>query len=63
MLAKGNEEFAYRVVDPAEVPKLRDWPRRSLIVVIATMLGGILGLLIVLVRHAFASRGDTEKTG
>jgi uncharacterized protein involved in exopolysaccharide biosynthesis len=63
MLAKGNDQFAYRVVDPAEVPKLRDWPRRSLIVVIATSLGGILGLLIVLIRHAFARRGDTEKAG
>ena len=63
MLAKGNDEFAYRVVDPAQVPKRRDWPRRSLIVVVATMLGGALGLLIVLIRHAFASRGSAETAG
>ena len=63
MLARGNGEFAYRIVDPAQVPKLRDWPKRSLIVITATMLGGILGVLIVLIRHALARRRIEKESG
>ena len=50
MLAKGEVEYAYRIVDRAAPPKLRDSPRRTLIVVIAALLGGALGTLLVLLR-------------
>jgi uncharacterized protein involved in exopolysaccharide biosynthesis len=53
MLAKGNEEFAFRVIDRAHVPKIRFWPNRKLIVVLATFLGGMLAVLFVLGRHAY----------
>lgn len=52
MLARGNEEFAFRVIDAAEVPKSPSRPRRSLIAIIGTMLGGMLGVFAVFVRHA-----------
>ncbi len=51
MLARGNEEFAFRVIDAAEVPKQPSRPRRSLIAIIGTMLGGMLGVFAVFVRH------------
>lgn len=55
MLARGNEEFAFRVIDAADVPKRPSRPRRSLIVVIGTLLGGMLGVFAVFVRHMVRS--------
>lgn len=52
MLARGNEEFAFRVIDPAEPPKLRSRPNRTLIVLVAGLLGGMLSVLIVFATHA-----------
>lgn len=52
MLAKGNEEFAFRVIDRANVPKTRFWPNRKLIVVLATFLGGMLSVVAVFATHA-----------
>ncbi|MNS00184.1 Ferric enterobactin transport protein FepE [compost metagenome] len=43
--------FAY-LASPSE-PLSRDKPKRPLVVVLATLLGGMLGVGIVLVRHAF----------
>ncbi len=52
MLARGNKEFAFRVVDRANVPKWRSWPKRTLIVALATIGGGIFSVLLVLVLSA-----------
>lgn len=43
--------FSY--LDAPEEPLSRDKPKRPLIVVLATLLGGMLGVAIVLVRHTF----------
>lgn len=43
--------FSY--LDAPDEPLTRDKPKRPLIVVLATLLGGMLGVGIVLVRHAF----------
>ncbi|GAB7225736.1 Wzz/FepE/Etk N-terminal domain-containing protein [Vibrio owensii] len=53
MLAEVQEEFVFKVVDPAVVPELKDGPKRALICVLGTLLGGMLGVAIVLVRFAF----------
>ena len=45
------QSFAY-LASPSE-PLSRDKPKRSMVVVLATLLGGMLGVGIVLVRHAF----------
>lgn len=55
MLARGNQEFAFRTVDVAEVPKIRVRPRRTLMVMIGTLLGGMLSVMVVFVHHAFRS--------
>jgi len=52
MLAKGNKDFAFRVVDRAEIPKRRSRPNRPLFVLAAAAVGGILSVLIVLFRGA-----------
>ncbi|CAH1235574.1 Whole genome shotgun sequence [Vibrio harveyi] len=53
MLAEVQEEFIFKVVDPAVVPELKDGPKRALICVLGTLLGGMLGVAIVLVTFAF----------
>ncbi len=53
MLAEVQEEFIFKVVDPAVVPELKAKPKRALIAVLGTLLGGMLGVAIVLVRFAF----------
>ncbi|MFM5537750.1 LPS O-antigen chain length determinant protein WzzB [Aeromonas veronii] len=45
------QSFAYSA-SPSE-PLSRDKPKRPLVVVLATLLGGMLGVGVVLVRHAF----------
>lgn len=50
MLAKGEVEYAYRIVDRAAPPKLRESPRRTLVVLIAGLLGGGLATLFVFFR-------------
>ena len=61
MIARGNKEFALRVVDPAQVPKRRSWPRRTFLVIVTTAVGGLVALLIVMVRDA--ARSDSARAG
>jgi uncharacterized protein involved in exopolysaccharide biosynthesis len=56
MLARGNEEFAFKVIDKATPPKLRDAPKRTLIAIVATLAGGFLGILAVFLRQAWRNR-------
>lgn len=56
MLARGNEQFAFKVIDRATPPKQRDAPKRALISVVATLVGGFLGILAVLLRQALRNR-------
>jgi LPS O-antigen subunit length determinant protein (WzzB/FepE family) len=44
---------SFKMIDSPEEPFTSDKPKRPLIVVLATLLGGMLGVAIVLVRHAF----------
>lgn len=64
MLAQGDSEFSFRFVDKAEPPKYRIWPRRGLIVMVATTLGFVMALLCLLLvvnvreaRHARSQIG------
>ncbi len=50
--------FAYQA-SPTE-PLSRDKPKRPLVVVLATLLGGMLGVGIVLVRFAFREQGGAR---
>lgn len=56
MLARGNDEFAFRVIDRAEEPKLRIWPMRSLIVALAFVGGVFASTVIVLLRYGSQRR-------
>ena len=51
MLAKATPEYLFKTIDPAVVPELKVKPKRSLIAALGVVLGGMLGVLIVLIRH------------
>jgi uncharacterized protein involved in exopolysaccharide biosynthesis len=51
MLAEVSLEYVLKTIDPANAPEENAKPKRALIVVLGTMLGGILSVLIVLVRY------------
>ena len=57
MLAKATPEYLFKTIDPAVVPELKVKPKRSLIAALGVLLGGMLGVLLVLIRnYAFNSK-------
>ena len=56
MLAEVQDEYAFKVIDPAVVPEDKVGPKRALICVLAVLLGGMLGVFIVLIRFAFRNK-------
>jgi len=61
MLTKVSPEYVLKTIDPAQVPEEKAGPKRALIVVLGTMLGGILSVLIVLIRH-FTNSAQSTRT-
>lgn len=51
MLAEAQDEYVFRTIDPAVVPEERVSPKRALLCVLGTMLGGIVAVLIAMVRR------------
>ena len=51
MMAKINEEYSLVIIEPPFIPEERSKPNRAYIVVLATLFGGMLSLMIILVRH------------
>jgi uncharacterized protein involved in exopolysaccharide biosynthesis len=59
MLAKGNEEFVFRIVDTAEPAKRPTRPRRAVAVMVGTLLGGMISVFLVFIRHAIRTNEPT----
>ena len=59
MLAEVSQEYVLKTIDPANAPEEKAKPKRALIVVLGTMLGGILSVLIVLIRY-FSAKNQQE---
>ena len=56
MLASVYDNYLFDVIQEPTLPILKSKPSRALICVLGTLLGGMLGLVIVLVRHYAGSR-------
>lgn len=54
MFANVRDEYVLKTIDPALVPEERFKPRRTLIVIAGSFLGGILSFMFVLVRFFFS---------
>ncbi len=53
ILAKSNDEYAFRIIDHAQVPKWRDHPHRAVILAMAFIAGGAVSSLFLISRHVF----------
>ncbi|OEA22288.1 lipopolysaccharide biosynthesis protein [Vibrio parahaemolyticus] len=63
MLAEVQEEFIFKVVDPAIVPELKDGPKRALICIFGSLLGALLSVIVVLMRYIFRDKDDVSYSG
>ncbi|MGZ9897670.1 Wzz/FepE/Etk N-terminal domain-containing protein [Shewanella gaetbuli] len=57
MFAEVREEYVFKTIDPALVPEEKSGPKRALICVLGTMLGGMLAVMLVLIRY-FVGKED-----
>lgn len=59
MLAEVRPQYVFKTIDPAVPPEQKSGPQRILICILGTLLGSILAMGIVLVRHY--SKSDAER--
>jgi uncharacterized protein involved in exopolysaccharide biosynthesis len=57
MLAEASPDYVFVTVSPSMVPEEKSQPRRSLICILGTLLGGMLSVLLVLILH-YARKSD-----
>ena len=56
-LIEANQSYVFDYIDPPAVMEQKSDPKRSLICIFSALLGGILSILIVLIRHyAFSEK-------
>ena len=58
MLAKVSKQYALTIVDPPLIPEIKSSPQRALNCFLGTLLGGMLSILIILVRKYVFSKDD-----
>ena len=51
MLAEVRPEYVFKTIDPAVAPEEESEPNRALICIVGTLLGGIIGSILVLFRR------------
>jgi LPS O-antigen subunit length determinant protein (WzzB/FepE family) len=51
MFAEVRDEYVFKTIDPALVPEEKTKPKRAFICVLGTLLGSMLGMMLVLVRN------------
>jgi uncharacterized protein involved in exopolysaccharide biosynthesis len=59
MLSQAQTEYVFKTIDPAVVAEEKSKPKRALICVLGTLLGGMLGVMLVLVHH-FMRKTEVE---
>ena len=61
MLAAVNPEYVLTTIDPPVVPEIKSQPKRALICIYGVWLGGMLSLLIILLRYyGFARESEVD---
>lgn len=59
MLARGNEEFAFRVIDKARVPKKSFKPKRVIAIGGAALVGVLLAVFFLLAQDSYRRKGGS----
>lgn len=63
MLANAQKEYVFETVDPAVVPQEKSEPKRVLIVIVATMLGGISAVFVLFIQAFIRSDRKNDQEG
>ena len=63
MMVEANENYIFKVLDSPIVPEMKVKPKRSLIVILGTMLGMMLSALGVLVWHYTRTSSQHDEPG
>lgn len=53
MLAEASPDYAFTAVSPSMVPEEKSQPKRVIICILGTLLGGIISILLVMIMHYF----------
>ena len=61
MVASIYDEYSLISLEPPFIPEEKSRPGRSFMVILGTMLGGILSVIIVLIRHYSLGKGTINK--
>lgn len=62
MLAQVSDEYIFKTVSGAKVPEEKDKPKRKLIVIIGTFLGGLLSMIMALTLGILRKRKDRTRS-
>jgi uncharacterized protein involved in exopolysaccharide biosynthesis len=54
MLANASPDYLFQVIDPAIVPHDKSSPKRAIICILGTLLGGVFAIIVVLIRLVFS---------
>ena len=63
MMVEANENYIFKVLDSPIVPEMKAKPKRSLIVILGTMLGMMLSVLGVLMFHYTRTSSQHDEPG
>ena len=58
MLAKINEDYVLKPIDPPYLPEEKSWPKRTIIVVATFLLSLISAISYIFVRNFFRDIND-----
>ncbi len=61
MLAEVSEEYVFKTLSEAKIAEEKAKPKRALIAILGFMLGGMLSVLIVVIRYFSKRTSDLEK--
>jgi uncharacterized protein involved in exopolysaccharide biosynthesis len=62
MLAKLDDEYVFKIIDPAVVAEEKSKPKRALIAIVGTITGAMLGIFLVFILNFAKSEEETEVT-
>jgi len=57
MLTQVKAEYVLKTIDPPQVPDIKSGPKRALIILLGTFFGGILSVILVLIRYFSNNKG------
>ena len=57
-LIEANKSYVFDYIDPPAVMEQKSEPRRTFICILSALLGGILSILVVLIRHYFFNKKE-----